>query len=252
MSGSAATSAAPAIAPITELHSTAAVGREIDRGRRLNEIRRRRAIMAGAAQDRSDIGIHRGGQIIILASLRSLELEILVLGGQRVDLVRGQEVEDRTGAGVLRIDDVAGVAAHGILEIGEAGGHVVVHAINRALSSAAAIADLVADGAQTAVDTIETIVDGVVQGVGGIADDVGDAAKAALKVVELEAPIYVSLSGRTATAVAAIAKVAIAEQARDNDQAKQTFPSTAAKHAALVAAFILSREITSQEIIFCH
>ena len=72
---------------LTELYLTAAIQREVDRSRRLDNIRRSGAISAQTADKLSGLSLLVGGDKGVLCALRSRELKALVFGSQSRNLV---------------------------------------------------------------------------------------------------------------------------------------------------------------------
>ena len=83
--------------------------------------------------------------IVILLGLADAELQRLILSLQAGNLVLSEEGQDGSNTGVLVLHDVTGHAVNGVAQTAQAGGHVVLDAVNAALSFAAALSQLALD-----------------------------------------------------------------------------------------------------------
>ena len=154
-----------------------------------------------------------GSNKSVLRCLRRLELQGLILRSQRGNLVLSQEVQNGAAVGVGVVNNVPGAALDGVPGITCLGRHVIPHALNGVLDGralgcqvvihpvhsplclAAAILKLVAQITYSGVYSMETVVDGVGQGVGAVADTLLNAIDAALEVVQSKALIDVGACG---------------------------------------------------------
>lgn len=212
------------------------------------------------------LGFLVGSNKSVLRCLRRLELQGLILRSQRGNLVLSQEVQNGAAVGVGVVNNVPGAALDGVPGITCLGRHVIPHALNGVLDGralgcqvvihpvhsplclAAAILELVAQIAYGGVYSMETVVDGVSQGVGAVADTLLNAIDAALEVVQSKALIDVctgspALTGGRTQAIAGVttpaaAIAAPAEHAKDQKQDDPGGPIAAPAAEAAVAALI--------------
>lgn len=179
----------------------------------------------------------------VLVRLRGREFEGLVFRLERRDLVLRKEIEDRAGSRVLAVDDVAGVSAHGILQIRKLCGHVVIDTVDCPLRGAAAGGKIVAQIAEAVCNAIKAVAKAAL-----------DAANSVLEVVKLETCVDVRACRHALQAVAAEAEAAAhaapAEEGRHDDQAEKTAPTAAAEHVIIVAAgVVLTHEIAGKKFV---
>lgn len=144
--------AAATVAVVETVEGAAAVRREINRRRGLDDIGRGRAVMTRAAQDLSGLGLLVGRDEGVLGLLGRSQVELLNLGAQLSDrlvlvlhAVGNDLVVQRTVVCVLIVDDVASVEAHRVGKRVEARLHVEVHALDSLSGLAAAVGQLTGD-----------------------------------------------------------------------------------------------------------
>ena len=155
------------------------------------------------------LGFLIGSEESVLRSLRSLELQALILSGQGCNLVLSQKVKDGPAVGVLVVDDVPRTVLNGVPGIASLGRHVVANALNCRLGSrtlgrqviihavdgpgvvTAALLELSAQVTHSGVNPVEAVVDSVGQRVGAVTDTLLNAIDAALEVVQGETLIDV-------------------------------------------------------------
>ena len=240
---------------LTKLYLTAAIQRETDRSRRLDNIGGLGAISAQTTGESRNARIDGSANVSVLCALRSRKLEALVFGSQSRNLVLHEEVKNLSGVVVLTIDNVAGVGVHGVANVAKTFCHVEVYAVDGSLSLVAAIGQLmrntinaaleiVAQRTQGIVYTVESCGDGVVECVGAVGDAVGLLIQLAYKGLLVNSRPHISLSSAgmattTATGVAfattitAVAAEAPAASASEQEQ-EDNPPAVVAAESAVV------------------
>lgn len=258
----AAITIAAIIALIAELDSAAAVNGEVYGSRRLHQIGGNGAIIASATDDLSRGSVDSRTDNGVLVGLRSAQAQGLILALERVNLALHHEVHKSAIIGILIVNDVAGAALDRIAQIAELGRKVVVHAINGALSLAAAILHripkiaesllvLIAQSANRVVYSVEATHDGIVQRVGAVtntlldtADSVGDIVQGkSLRNGVLDAATSVSAATASVTTAAKAAEATATEQQGKQDNAPESVAvehTTAAVATATAAVTVLT------------
>lgn len=169
-----ATAATTAIIPsVAELYLTATVNGEVHGSGRLYDVGWSGTVCTQAADQFGGLCLLICRDECVLFRLGCFELQSLILCGECCDLILGQEVQNSAGVGVLILQQVAGVAVHGVTQITETLCHVEVYAIDGALGGAAAVRNLSADVAESTLHTEEAVLQGVIQCVGAVCQSVG-------------------------------------------------------------------------------
>lgn len=188
--------ATTAVASVVDL--TATVSREGHRLGRLYHEGGLRTIVTGAPNEFGNRAINGSTDVSILCSLRCLEFESLIFGGQRGNLVLSQEVQNCTAVRIGVLNHVAGGVLDGVLHGAGISSHLILYISNSGSVVAAALSDL-------SGQVVAVLEDRGVQTVEALAQRTVDAVNAGQNRVGSESRGQVSLSGRSATARIAIA-----------------------------------------------
>jgi len=136
--------------------------------RRVYRVCRNRLRNAESALKFSYVSRHGRGQIRILVALTTVKFKLrnLLLQFRNALLLTCAfhiaEFGDNTVSIIVgALDNVARVVVRGVLDVAESGRHVVVYAIDTTLDVAAAALELVAEAAQRAVNSVESLLDAV-------------------------------------------------------------------------------------------
>ena len=228
----------------------AVIGEGHRRGR-LHHISSGGAVMAGTPQQLGGLSI--AGRLIhgVAVGDQGIHTKVAVLALQSADIVVVQSLENRPTVGIAVLHQVAGGVLNGVLGSRRAGGDVVPHTLDGALSLAAARGELGSQIVEALLGVIAQLAHSVVHAMEAVANSGCNVTLAVLQAVKRESFVDVSpgrpaLAGRGAEAAAAViaapavAPAPAAEHAEDQEKDNPGRP-IAAPHAGTVAARLISR-----------